>query len=183
MKAKIKIKAISYGKPVTLYITVNTPEFHIIPSEEFLGVKLPPVSIDAQIDEWFTGQDKKYLLDKYSLDCIADWEVYHPKKRRKKAPESEVFLCYLKQIFNKYPELERPVSAVMSELKETIFNKGLSNSEKFSIIMRTVKCTVLGAEGAYVQINQMLDNVFGPKNSKDENNIEYISCLKNEMLQ
>lgn len=159
METKIVFKAMCNGKIVHKTIPIQHPEFKILPSEIFLGFKLPPQSISSQVIDYLDGVDKSDIMEKHGFDIILDYYPQKPRVRKKKVDEIADFIKYMTPVVELHPELQRPIEAVMSEAKGELFGRGKSNQDKAMEVMKMVEISLKAATGAYVSITKMLKGI------------------------
>lgn len=141
--------------------------FEVIPEQEFMGVMLPPTSVEYQVIEFLDKQDKRELMDKYGFVLIIDY--YIKKKRKTKADEFEEFKKFLAPYFAQSPILKRPFEAIISESKDMLFGKGKSNETKLKEVMNAYEMIIKGIHGA---LNMMLNKVNKTLESHEQDNDE-----------
>ena len=119
--------------------------FETVPESEYLGYKLPEVSIEQQVITWLDDIDKSDIMLKYDFDEIIDY--YIPKKKKKKSDEITEFIEYLKPYISE--DMYRPIEAIISEAKDILFGKGKSNETKakelfiiYEIVNKSIKGTL-----------------------------------------
>ena len=159
MTTKIVFKGISDGRVVHRTIPIEHPDFDIIPSETFLGHKLPSQSIQSQVIDYLDSIDKSEIMIKYGLDLILD---YYPKKvtkHKKRVTEVEAFIEYMHPIIEEHPDLQRPIEAVMSEAKDVLFGCGKTNIQKAKETLTMLRVSYLAATGAYKSIGSIYERL------------------------
>ena len=130
--------------------------FELIPEQEFMGVMLPPTTVEEQVIHFLDEQDKSELMDKYGFYMIIDY--YVKKKRKTKADEFEEFRKFLAPYFAQFPILKRPFEAIISESKDMLFGKGKSNETKLKEVMNSHLMILKGVNGAFDTVLKILRN-------------------------
>ena len=130
--------------------------FELIPEQEFMGVMLPPTTVEEQVIHFLDEQDKSELMDKYGFVIIIDY--YVKKKRKTKADEFEEFRKFLAPYFAQFPILKRPFEAIISESKDMLFGKGKSNETKLKEVMNSHLMILKGVNGAFDTVLKILRN-------------------------
>lgn len=125
MITKVCFVALSNHKIVRKIVPIEH-DFETIPESEYLGNKLPEVSIEHQVITWLDVIDKSDIMLKYDFDMIIDY--YIPKKKKKKGDEIAEFIEYLRPYITE--DMYRPIEAIISEAKDILFGKGRSNETK-----------------------------------------------------
>jgi hypothetical protein len=150
MKTKITFKGIDdYGRVIRRTIPIEH-NFTEQPAEEFMGVLLPPVSVENQVIEYLDTIDKSDIMNKYGFYIILD---YYPYIKRNKKKELEEFITYLSAIM----PIDRSVIAVISESKDVLFGKGKSNYTKAVELINMQNIAYKAAGGMLEMINKMLN--------------------------
>ena len=150
MKTKITFKGIDdYGRVIRRTIPIEH-NFTEQPAEEFMGVLLPPVSVENQVIEYLDTIDKSDIMNKYGFYIILD---YYPYIKRNKKKELEEFITYLSAIM----PIDRSVIAVISESKDVLFGKGKSNYTKAVELINMQQIAFKAAGGMLEMINKMLN--------------------------
>ena len=167
MKTKIIFKGIDdYGRVIRRTIPIEH-NFTEQPAEEFMGVLLPPVSVENQVIEYLDTIDKSDIMNKYGFYIILD---YYPYIKRNKKKELEEFITYLSAIM----PIDRSVIAVISESKDVLFGKGKSNYTKAVELINMQQIAFKAAGGMLEMINKMLNPKYErqctPKVLKNETN-------------
>ena len=145
--------------------------FEVIPEQEFMGVMLPPTTVEEQVIHFLDEQDKRELMDKYGFGFIIDY--YIKKNRNTKADEFEEFRKFLAPYFAQFPILKRPFEAIISESKDMLFGKGKSNETKFKEVMNAYEMIIKGIHGT---INMILNKVNKALDSYEQDNDEKALC-------
>lgn len=130
--------------------------FEVILEQEFMGVMLPPTTVEEQVIHFLDEQDKSELMDKYGFYMIIDY--YIKKKRKTKTNEFEEFRKFLALYFAQFPILKRPFEAIISESKDMLFGKGKSNETKFKEVMNSHLMILKGVNGAFDIVLKILRN-------------------------
>lgn len=148
MITKVCFKAVRNRKIIRKIIPIEH-DFKVIPESEYLGYKLPEVSIEHQVITWLDVIDKSDIMLKYDFDMIIDY--YIPKKKKKKRDEIIEFIEYLKPYISE--DMYRPIEAIISEAKDILFGKGKSNETKlkelliiYDIVNKSIKGTLYSLE-------------------------------------
>ena len=150
MKTKIIFKGIDdYGRVIRRTIPIEH-NFTEKPAEEFMGVLLPPVSVENQVIEYLDTIDKSDIMNKYGFYIILD---YYPYVKRNKKKEFEEFIQYLSAVM----PIDRSVIAVVSEAKDVLFGKGKSNYTKAVELINMQRIAFKAAGGMLEAINKMLN--------------------------
>ena len=150
MKTKITFKGIDdRGKIIRRTIPIEH-NFTEQPAEEFMGVLLPPTSVEDQVIEYLDTIDKSDIMDKYGFYIILD---YYPYVKRNKKKEFEEFIQYLSAVM----PIDRSVIAVVSEAKDVLFGKGKSNYTKAVELLNMQNIAFKAAGGMLEMINKMLN--------------------------
>ena len=116
-------------------------DFEIIPPCKWAGVELPETSIETQLILHLDDIDKRDMMIEHDWDLILNYWV--------KKDEIQEFKDYCRLYLYQFPTLERPFSAIISEFKDSLFNKGKSNEEKLKevidilgMVNKTLKGTI-----------------------------------------
>lgn len=148
MVTKVCFVALSNHKIVRKIVPIEH-DFETIPESEYLGHKLPEVSIEHQVITWLDVIDKSDIMLKYDFDMIIDY--YIPKKKKKKNDEIAEFIEYLRPYITE--DMYRPIEAIISEAKDILFGKGKSNETKvkelfiiYGIVNKSIKGTLNSIE-------------------------------------
>lgn len=148
MVTKVCFVALSNHKIVRKIVPIEH-DFETIPESEYLGNKLPEVSIEHQVITWLDVIDKSDIMLKYDFDMIIDY--YIPKKKKKKSDEIAEFIEYLIPYVTE--DMYRPIEAIISEAKDILFGKGKSNETKatelfiiYGIVNKSIKGTLNSIE-------------------------------------
>ena len=150
MKTKITFKGIDdYGRVIRRTIPIEH-NFTEQPAEEFMGVLLPPISVEDQVIEYLDTIDKSDIMNKYGFYIILD---YYPYVKRNKKKEFEEFIQYLSAIM----PIDRSVIAIVSESKDVLFGKGKSNYAKAVELINMQRIAFKAAGGMLEMINKMLN--------------------------
>lgn len=144
MKTNITFKALQRGKVVHKTLSIEHPDYNIIPSEEFNGFELPPISIESQVIDYLDSIDKSDIMAKYDWDTILD---YYIKRKTRKRNEIQDFIEFMKPYVNPYPELQVPLERIMSEAKDVLFGHHKSNETKAKELLKMAKISMLSMEG------------------------------------
>lgn len=145
MKTDIIFKALQQGKVVRKTLSIEHPDYDIIPSEEFNGFELPPISIESQVIDYLDSVDKSDIMAKYDWDIILDYYPY--KKKARRGNEIQDFIEFMKPYVNLYPELQVPLERIMSEAKDVLFGHHKSNETKAKELLKMAKISMLSMEG------------------------------------
>lgn len=127
--------------------------FEVIPPTVFNGVELPATSIESQVIDYLDGIDKTELMIKYGFDVIID---YWPKKTKRKRNEIDDFVMFCKPYIERYPTLERPFRAVISESKDVLFGRNKSNETKLKEVFNMIDIAYKTANGVINIVNNIL---------------------------
>ena len=155
---KIVFKALSGGRIIYKTISIKHPKFNIIPSDTFLGYKLPSQSIQSQVIEYLDKIDKSDIMTQYGFDIILD---YYPKKRRtsrKKIDEIVDFIEYMRPIVELYPDLQVPIEAVIHMAKDELFGHRKSNLQKAKEVLKMAEISYATAIGVYRNIGRIFED-------------------------
>ena len=165
MTTKITFKVLKQGKVVYKNLSIEHPNYDIIPSELFNGFEMPPVSIESQVIDYLDSIDKSDIMAKYDWDIILD---YYPYKKKVRKNEIEEFIEYMRPYIEMFPNIIRPVEAVISESKDILFGHGKSNKTKAKEVLKMLDMTLLASQGT---MDAIVKIVFGhglePYNSKE----------------
>lgn len=154
MKTKVTFKALRRGRIVHKTILVEHPDFNILPSEIFDGVELPSISIESQVIDYLDSIDKADMMAKNDWDVILN---YYPYKRRKRKGEIEDFIEFMRPYVEMFPELARPIEAVMSEAQCVLFGHRKSNETKARELLKMLSMTLLASKGTLDAAMKYLD--------------------------
>ena len=154
MKTKVTFKALRRGRIVHKTIPIEHPDFGILPSEIFDGVELPSISIESQVIDYLDSIDKADMMAKNDWDVILD---YYPHKRRKRKNEIEDFIEFMRPYVDMFPELARPIEAVMSEAQGVLFGHRKSNETKARELIKMLSMTLLASKGTLDTVMKYLD--------------------------
>lgn len=155
MTTKITFKALKQGKVVYKNLSIEHPNYDIIPSEVFNGFEMPPVSIESQVIDYLDSIDKSDIMVKYDWDIILD---YYPYKKKARKKEIEEFIEYMRPHIEMSPSLIRPVEAVISEAKDILFGHGKSNKTKAKEVFKMLNMSLLASRGT---MDAIVKIVFG----------------------
>ena len=168
---KVTFKALTDDRRLVRKTIPIHHNFEVIPEQEFMGVMLPPTSVEYQVIHFLDEQDKSELMDKYGFYMIIDY--YVKKKRKTKADEFEEFRKFLAPYFAEFPTLKRPFEAIISESKDTLFGKGKSNEAKLKEVMNAHEMIMKGVHGA---VNMILKNINKTLEGYEQDNDEKALC-------
>lgn len=158
METDIIFKALQRGKVVRKTVSIEHPDYDIIPSEEFNGFKLPPISIESQVIDYLDSVDKSDIMAKYDWDIILD---YYPKKqriRKKRDSEFTDFIEYMRPLVESHPDLQMPIEAVILVAKDELFGHRKSNLQKAKEVLKMTTMSYQAAIGAYKNIGRIFDD-------------------------
>lgn len=155
IKTKITFKALKQGKVVYKNLSIEHPNYDVIPSELFNGFEMPPVSIESQVIDYLDNIDKSDIMVKYDWDIILD---YYPYKKKVRKNEIEEFIEYIRPYIEMFPSITRPVEAVISESKDILFGHGKSNNTKAKEVLKMLDMTLLASQGT---MDAIVKTVFG----------------------
>lgn len=151
----VTFKALSDGggKIVHKNIAIQH-DFSEIPSETFLGVKLPPTSVESQVIDYLDGIDKTELMNKHGFSVILDYYV-RKRKRRNQVAKDEFysFIAYINPILDDV-SLKRPIEAIISESYSVLFGCGKSNKQKFREVMNCYRISMKAVNGVIRMISE-----------------------------
>jgi hypothetical protein len=168
---KVTFKALTDDRRLVHKTIPIHHNFEVIPEQEFMGVMLPPTSVEYQVIHFLDEQDKSELMVKYGFYMIIDY--YVKKKRKTKADEFEEFRKFLAPYFAEFPTLKRPFEAIISESKDTLFGKGKSNETKLKEVMNAYEMIIKGIHGA---INMILNKDNKTLESYEQDNDDKTLC-------
>lgn len=152
MKTIITFKALRRGHVVYKHIPIYH-NFKELPSTEFNGIILPPISVELQVMEQLDIMDKSDLMLQHDFDIILD---YYPKRKMKKRNEVDEFINFCEPYLSAYPQFVIPFHKVISESKDILFGKGKSNEQKFKEVLNLVDVSFKVAQGTINLINKFL---------------------------
>jgi hypothetical protein len=158
---KVTFKALTDDRRLVHKTIPIHHNFEVIPEQEFMGVMLPPTSVEYQVIHFLDEQDKSELMVKYGFYMIIDY--YVKKKRKTKADEFEEFRKFLAPYFAEFPTLKRPFEAIISESKDTLFGKGKSNEKKLKEVINAHSMILKAVDGT---LNVILKGVYGQDNNQ-----------------
>lgn len=151
---KVTFKALSDHRVIHKTIPIEH-DFKEIPQTTFLGVVLPVTSIESQVIDYLDEIDKTDIMTEYGFDMILD---YWPKRTRKKRDEVAEFIEYCKPYIQRFPNLERPFGAIISESKDVLFGKNKSNETKLKEVLNMVGISNKVAMGTLDVISRILND-------------------------
>ena len=158
METNITFKALQRGKVVRKTLSIEHPDYDIIPSEEFNGFKLPPISIESQVIDYLDNIDKSDIMAKYDWDIILD---YYPSKQRispMRGNEVADFIEYMRPLVELHPDLQMPIEAVIRVAKDELFGHRKSNLQKAKEVLKMAEMSYVAAIGAYKNIGRMFED-------------------------
>lgn len=158
MKTKITFKALHRGKVVRKTLSIEHPDYNIIPSIEFNGFKLPPISIKSQVIDYLDSVDKSDIMAKYDWDMILD---YFPAKQRvssMKNNEVADFIEYMRPLVESRPDLQMPFEAVIRAANDVLFGHRKSNLQKAKEVLKMAELSYVAAIGAYKNIGRIFND-------------------------
>lgn len=158
MKTDIIFKALQRGKVMRKTLSIEHPNYDIIPSEEFNGFELPPISIESQVIDYLDSVDKSDIMAKYDWDIILD---YYPKKqkiRKKRDSELTDFIEYMRPLVESRPDLQMPIEAVIRMAKHELFGHRKSNLQKAKEVLKMAEMSYAAAIGAYKNIGRIFED-------------------------
>lgn len=153
MKTKITFKALKRDKVVRKTLSIEHPDYDIIPSEMFNGFEMPSVSIESRVIDYLDSIDKSDIMVKHDWDIILD---YYPYKKKVRKNEIEEFIEYMRPYVEMFPSITRPLEAVISESKDILFGHGKSNKTKAREILKMLDMTLLASQGIMDVMVKML---------------------------
>ena len=152
MKTKIIFKALRRDKVVRKTLSIEHPNYDIIPSESFNGFEMPSISIESQVIDYLDSIDKSDIMAKYDWDIILD---YYPYKKKVRKNEIEEFIEYMRPYVEMFPSIIRPLEAVISESKDILFGHGKPNKTKAKEVLKMLDMTLLASRGTMDTIIKM----------------------------
>lgn len=158
---KVTFKALTDDRRLVHKTIPIHHNFEVIPEQEFMGVMLPPTSVEYQVIHFLDEQDKRELMDRYNFYLIIDY--YIKKKRKTKADEFEEFRKFLVPYFAMYPQLKRPFEAIISESKDILFGKGKSNEKKLKEVINAHSMILKAVDGT---LNLILKGIYAKDNNQ-----------------
>lgn len=158
MVTKIVFKAISSGCVVHRTIPIEHPEFDVIPSDMFLGYKLPSQSIQSQVIDYLDSVDKMDIMIRYGFDIILDYYPKKPRIHKKRVDEVADFIEYMRPLVESRPDLQMPIEAVICAAKDELFGHRKSNLQKAKEVLKMAEMSYVAAAGAYRNIGKMFDD-------------------------
>lgn len=159
MKTKITFKALRRDNVICKTLSIEHPDYNVIPSELFNGFEVPPISIESQVIDYLDNIDKSDIMAKYDWDIILDYYPYK-KKVRKKVHKNEIeeFIEYMRPYVEMFPSITRPIEAIISESKDILFGHGKSNKTKAKELLKMLDMTLLASQGT---MDVMVKMIFG----------------------
>lgn len=155
MKTKIIFKVLQRGKVLFKTLSIEHPDYNIIPSEEFNGFELPPISIESQVIDYLDNIDKSDIMVKYDWDIILDYYPKKQRKRKKKINEVADFIEYMRPLVESFPDLQIPIEAVICLGKNELFGCRKSNLQKAKEVLKMLELSYVAATCAYRNIGDM----------------------------
>lgn len=158
MKTNITFKALQRGMVVRRTLSIEHPDYDIIPSEEFNGFELPPISIESQVIDYLDSIDKSDIMAKYDWDIILD---YYPAKQRispMRGDEVADFIEYMRPLVESRPDLQMPIEAVILMAKDELFGCQKSNLQKAKEVLKMAEMSYVAAIGAYKNIGRIFED-------------------------
>lgn len=135
MVHQLDISCLRDGEMQHVIIPIETPDFEVIPPQMFHGIQLPATSIESQVSDWFADQDHRAIMDKYDMDIIFDWQVYH------EVDIEQEFLEYISPIAQ-YIQLTMPHTLqafyqVIKNMGPTLYAAGLTHEQRLDLVMHS----------------------------------------------
>ena len=158
MKTDIIFKALQRGKVVRKTVSIEHPDYDIIPSEEFNGFELPPISIESQVIDYLDSVDKSDIMAKYDWDMILDYYPNKQRIRKKRVDEVADFIEYMRPLVELHPDLQMPIEAVICMAKDELFGHRKSNLQKAKEVLKMAEMSYVAAIGAYRNIGRMFED-------------------------
>lgn len=158
MVTKIVFKAISGGRVVHRTIPIEHPKFDVIPSDVFLGYKLPPQSVQSQVIDYLDNVDKTDIMIRYGFDTILDYYPKKPRIREKRVDEVADFIEYMRPLVESHPDLQMPIEAVIRVAKDELFGYRKSNLQKAKEVLKMAEMSYVAAIGAYRNIGRIFED-------------------------
>lgn len=158
MKTDITFKALQRDKVVRRTLSIEHPDYDIIPSEEFNGYELPPISIESQVIDYLDSIDKSDIMVQNDWDIILD---YYPAKQRispMKRDEVADFIEYMRPLVESRPDLQMPIEAVIRVAKDELFGHRKSNLQKAKEVLKMAEMSYAAAIGAYRNIGKIFED-------------------------
>lgn len=150
---KVTFKALSDHRIIHKTIPIEH-DFKDIPQTIFNGVVLPATSIESQVINYLDETDKTDIMIKYDFDMILD---YWPKRIRKKKDEVAEFIEYCAPYIQRFPQLERAFSAIISESKDVLFGKNKSNETKLKEVLMMIEIAFKASMGMANAITNIIN--------------------------
>ena len=158
MKTNITFKALQRGKVVRKTLSIEHPDYNIIPSEEFNGFELPPISVESQVIDYLDSVDKSDIMERYGFDIILDYYIKKPRKRTERVDEVADFIEYMRPLVESHPDLQMPIEAVIRMAKDELFGCRKSNLQKAKEVLKMAEMSYCAAIGAYKNIGRIFDD-------------------------
>ena len=158
MITQVTFKALSGGRVVRKTIPIEHPDFDVIPSEVFLGYKLPSQSIPSQVIDYLDSVDKSDIMERYGFDIILDYYIKKPRKRTERVDEVADFIEYMRPLVESHPDLQMPIEAVIRVAKDELFGHRKSNLQKAKEVLKMAEMSYCAAIGAYRNIGKIFDD-------------------------
>lgn len=155
MKTKIVFKVLQRGKVLHKTLSIEHSDYNVIPSEEFNGFELPPISIESQVIDYLDNIDKSDIMAKYDWDIILDYYPKKQRKRKKKIDEVADFIEYMRPIVESFPDLQIPIEVVIHAAKNELFGCQKSNFQKAMEVLKMAELSYVAATCAYRNIGDM----------------------------
>ena len=167
-KTIVTFKAITSDRRL---VHKNIPIFHEfeeIPSTKFMGVDLPPTTVEEQVINFLDEQDKTELMDKYDFVLILDYYVAKRKERKTKEDEIKEFMDFTNKYIEPYQHLKRPFEAIISEFKDNLFGKRKTNEQKLKEVINIYDMTMKASNGTLEMVIKSLDKTLKLENNKNK---------------
>lgn len=158
MKTDITFKVLQRGKVVRRTLSIEHPNFDILPSEIFDGFELPPISIESQVIDYLDSIDKSDIMAQNDWDIILDYYPTKQRIRKKRDSEFTDFIEYMRPLVESHPDLQMPIEAVICMAKDELFGCRKSNLQKAKEVLKMVEMSYCAAIGAYRNIGRIFDD-------------------------
>ena len=158
MKTNITFKALQRGKVVRKTLSIEHPDFIVIPSETFNGYELPPISTESQVIDYLDSIDKSDIMAQNDWDIILDYYPKEQRIRKKRVDEVADFIEYMRPLVESHPDLQMPIEAVICMAKDELFGCRKSNLQKAKEVLKMAEMSYVAAIGAYKNIGRMFED-------------------------
>lgn len=158
MKTDITFKVLRRGKVVRRTLSIEHPDYDIIPSEEFNGFELPPISIESQVIDYLDNIDKSDIMAQNDWDIILDYYPAKQRIRKKRDSEFTDFIEYMRPLVESHPDLQMPIEAVIRVAKDELFGHRKTNLQKAKEVLKMAEMSYAAAIGAYKNIGRIFED-------------------------